>query len=73
MEKDGEDQLDRSCKKISGHILRINCLLKQVIEGNMKRKIYGTTRRGRRQKLLLDYLKEKKNTGIGNMKNWSIY
>jgi hypothetical protein len=37
-----------------GHILRRNCLLKDVIEGKIK----GTRRRGRRRKQLLDGLKE---------------
>ena len=32
-----------------GHILRINCLLKQVIEGNIKGEMEVTRRRGRRR------------------------
>jgi len=41
-----------------GHILRRNCLLKQVIEGKIKRKMEATRRRGRRRKKLLDDLKD---------------
>jgi hypothetical protein len=37
-----------------GHILRRNCLLKQVIEGKIKGQIEVTRRRGRRRKKLLD-------------------
>jgi hypothetical protein len=37
-----------------GHILRRNCLLKHIIEGN----IIGTRRRGRRREQLLDDLNE---------------
>ena len=40
-----------------GHILRRNCLLKQVIEGKIKREMEVTRRRGRRRKKLLDDLK----------------
>ena len=40
-----------------GHILRINCLLKQVIEGKIKGEMEVTRRRGRRRKKLLDDLK----------------
>jgi hypothetical protein len=32
----------------SGHILRGNCFIKHVIEGNVKRRIEVTVRRGRR-------------------------
>jgi hypothetical protein len=39
-----------------GHILRRNCLLKQVIEGKIKGRIEVTRRRGRRRKKLLDDL-----------------
>jgi hypothetical protein len=37
-----------------GHILRRNCLLKEVIEGKIKGRIKVTIRRGRRRKQLLD-------------------
>jgi hypothetical protein len=39
-----------------GHILRRNCLVKEVIEGKIKRRIEVTRRRGRRRKKLLDDL-----------------
>jgi hypothetical protein len=41
-----------------GHILRRNCLLKQVIGGKIKGAIEMTGRRGRRHRKLLDDLKE---------------
>ena len=40
-----------------GHILRRNCLLKQVIEGKIEGEMEVTKRRGRRRKKLLDDLK----------------
>ena len=40
-----------------GHILRRNCLLKQVIEGKVEGLMEVTRRRGRRRKKLLDDLK----------------
>jgi hypothetical protein len=43
-----------------GHILRRNCLLKQVIEGKSEGRIEMTGRRGRRRKQLLDDLKVKR-------------
>ena len=43
-----------------GHILRSNCLLKQVIEGKIKGEMEVTKRRGRRRKKLLDDLKDRK-------------
>jgi hypothetical protein len=43
-----------------GHILRRNCLLKHVIEGQLEGRIEVTGRRGRRRKQLLDDLKEKR-------------
>jgi hypothetical protein len=46
-----------------GHILRRNCLLKQVIEGKLERRIEMTGRRGRRCKQLLDGLRKRKDTG----------
>jgi hypothetical protein len=43
-----------------GHILRRNCLLKQVIEGKIKGEIEVTRRRGRRRRNLLDDLKDRR-------------
>ena len=43
-----------------GHILRRNCLLKQVIEGTIKGEMDVTRRRGRRRKKLLDDLKDRR-------------
>jgi hypothetical protein len=43
-----------------GHILCSNCLLRQVIEGNIKWGIEVTERRGRRRRKLLDDLKERR-------------
>ena len=49
-----------------GHILRRNCLLKQVIEGKIKGEMEVTRRRRRRRKKLLDDLKDR--TGFSNLK-----
>ena len=43
-----------------GHVLRRNCLLKQVIEGKIKGEMELTRRRGRRRKKLLDDLKDRR-------------
>ena len=43
-----------------GHILRRNCLLKQVIEGKIEGEMEVTRRRGRRRKKLLDDLKDRR-------------
>jgi hypothetical protein len=43
-----------------GHILRRNCLLKQVIEGKIKGEMEVTRIRGRRRNKLLDDLKDRK-------------
>ena len=43
-----------------GHILSINCLLKQVIEGKIKGEMEVTKRRGRRRRKLLDDLKDRR-------------
>ena len=45
-----------------GHIVRRNCLLKQVIEGKIKGQIELTRRQGRRPKKLLDDLKDGEDT-----------
>ena len=44
----------------NGHILRRNCLLKQVIEGKIKGEMEVARRRGRRHKKLLDDLKDRR-------------
>jgi hypothetical protein len=43
-----------------GHILRRNCLLRQVIEGKIKGGIKVTGRRGRRSRKLLNDLKKRR-------------
>jgi hypothetical protein len=43
-----------------GHILRRNCLLKQVIEGKIKGEMEVTRRRGRKRKKLLNDLKDRR-------------
>ena len=43
-----------------GHILRRNCLVKQIIEGKIKGQIKETRRRGRRRKKLLGDLKDRR-------------
>ena len=43
-----------------GHILRRNCLLKQVIEGKIKGQIEVTRRQGIMRKKLLDDLKDRR-------------
>ena len=53
-----------------GHILRRNCLLQQVIEGNIKGQIEVTRRWGRRRKKLLDDLKDR--TGYFQLKEEAL-
>jgi hypothetical protein len=43
-----------------GHILRINCPLRQLIEGKIKGGIEVTGRRGRRRRKLPDNFKERR-------------
>ena len=54
-----------------GHILRRNCLLKQVIEGKIKGQIEVTGRRGRRRRKLLDDLKDSR--GYCELKEEAIH
>jgi hypothetical protein len=54
-----------------GHILRRNCLLKQVIEGEIKGDMEVTRRRGRRRKKRLDDLKE--GRGYSHLKEEALY
>ena len=53
-----------------GHILRRNCLLKQVIEGKMKGEMEVTRRRSRRCKNLLDDLKDSR--GYSHLKEEAL-
>ena len=53
-----------------GHILRRNCLLKQVIEGKIKEEMEVTRRRGRRRKKLLDDLKDRR--GYSHLKEEAL-
>jgi len=53
-----------------GHILRRNCLLKQVIEGKIKGKMEVARRRRRRRKKLLDNLKDRR--GYSDLKEEAL-
>jgi hypothetical protein len=53
-----------------GHILRRNCLLKQVIEGKIKGEMEVARRRGRRSKKLLDDLKDRR--GYSHLKEEAL-
>jgi hypothetical protein len=53
-----------------GHILRRNCLLKEVIEGKIKRRIEVTRRRRRRRKQLLDDLGDRR--GYSHLKEEAL-
>jgi hypothetical protein len=53
-----------------GHILRRNCLLQRVIEGNIKGWIEVTGRRGRRRRKPLDDLKERR--GYSHLKEEAL-
>ena len=53
-----------------GHILRRNCLLKQVMEEKVKGEMEVTRRRGRRRKKLLDDLKDRR--GYSHLKEEAL-
>jgi hypothetical protein len=53
-----------------GHILRRNCLLREVIEGKIKGRIEVTRRRGRWRKKLLDDLGDRR--GYSNLKEEAL-
>jgi hypothetical protein len=53
-----------------GHILRRNCLLKEVIEGKITGRIEVTRRRGRRRKELLDDLGDRR--GYSHLKEEAL-
>jgi len=54
-----------------GHILRRNCLLKQVIEGKIKGEMDVARRRGRRRQKLLDDLKDRR--GYSHLKEEALH
>jgi len=53
-----------------GHILRRNCLLQQVIKGNIQGGIEVTGRQGRRRRKLLDVHKERR--GYSHLKEKAL-
>ena len=53
-----------------GHILRRNCLLKQVIEGMIKGEVEVKRRRGRRRNKLPDDLKDRR--GFSHLKEEAL-
>jgi hypothetical protein len=53
-----------------GHILRRNCILKEVIKGKIKGQIEVTRRRGRRRKKLLDDLWDRR--GYSHLKEEAL-
>ena len=53
-----------------GHILRRNCLLKQVMEGKIKGEMEMTRRRRRRREKLLDDLKDRR--GYSHLKGEAL-
>jgi hypothetical protein len=53
-----------------GHILRRNCLLKEVTEGKIKGRIEVTRKRGRRRKKLLDDLGDRR--GYSHLKEEAL-
>ena len=53
-----------------GHMLRRNCLIRQVIEGKIKGEMEVTRRRGRRRKKLLDDLKDRR--GYSHLKEEAL-
>jgi hypothetical protein len=59
-------QINKQKANWIGHILRRNCLLQQVTEGKIKGGIEVTERRGRRRRMLLNDLKERR--GYSNPK-----
>jgi len=54
------DEIRKQKANWIGHILRRNCVLKQVIEGKMKGEMKATIRRGRRHMKLLDDHKDRR-------------
>jgi hypothetical protein len=63
---------ERRQRKVNwiGHILRRNCILKEVIEGKINGDMEVTRRRGRRRKKLLDDLTERR--GYSHLKEEAL-
>ena len=59
-------EINKRKAKWIGQILRRNCLLQRVIEGNIKEGIEVKRRRGRRRTKLLDDLKDRR--GFSHLK-----
>jgi hypothetical protein len=70
--KAGMPRNNLMCRKYNwiGHILRRNCLLKEVIEGKIKGRIEVTRRRGRRSKQFLDDLGDRR--GYSHLKEEAL-
>jgi hypothetical protein len=64
------DSLFTKADIYDGYIFRRNCLLREVIEGEIKGGIELTGRRGRRRRKLLDYLKERR--GYSHLKEEAL-
>jgi hypothetical protein len=64
-------EISKRKAKWIGHILRRNCVLKQVIEGKIKGEMELTRRRGRRRRKLLDDLQERR--GSSHLKDEALY
>ena len=58
------------CVCVCGHILRRNCLLKQLIEGKIKGEMEVTRIRGRRRRKLLHDLKDRR--GYSHLKEEAL-
>jgi hypothetical protein len=67
---DHETLTDKNSLLIPYHILRRNCLLKEVIEGKIQGQIEVTRRRGRRRKKLLDDLGDRR--GCSHLKEEAL-
>jgi hypothetical protein len=70
-ERNIQKTIKRGNDKWSGHILRRNCILKHVIEGNMGDRIEVKGRRGRKRKELVDDCKE--TAGYWKLKQGALY
>jgi len=63
-------EISKRKANLIGHILRRNCLLQRVIEGNIQGGIEVTGRQGRRRRRVLDDLKERR--GYSHLKEEAL-